>query len=380
MYSFIDVCSELIKRGHRVTFPTNEHFARSVREAGAEAIEFEFQMMRFPKALRQYPWCDSSSFWRMYASTFCPLTIGAAVAMVAELEEFYARNPPNVFVHEWFNLAGRILAKQLGRPAVQMSTNFAHHNSIVREDGVCTTPQPMLEFSPVLDTFMSMFGFEEKGQMWHVEPLNIFLIPKEFQYDVSLFDNRFKFVGATFSQRPSPTSWKNGAKKGEPLLLISEASTTVDDSFLKLCIEAFAESQYHVVFSKGSNSPEGSSKLLPNNFQVNRETFNREILPFSDVALCQGGMGTTLEFLYHGVPVVAVPSTPFNAEVAYRMAELGVGLSVPGRGVTPVVLKNAVDTAWMDKALRSRARRMQDNLRSKRGAELAADTIEEFLE
>jgi UDP:flavonoid glycosyltransferase YjiC (YdhE family) len=119
---------------------------------------------------------------------------------------------------------------------------------------------------------------------------------------------------------------------------------------------------------------------LPHNFEVNRDMSNREILPFADVAMCQGGMGTTLECLYHGVPVVAVPPMPFNSEVAFRMTELGLGLHAPERSMTPLVLKNAVDAASMDEALRRRVRRMQDNLKSNRGAELAANAIEEFLE
>lgn len=379
MYSILDVCSELIRRGHRVTFPTNEYFAHKVRETGSEAIVFDFPKS-FPKHLSQYASSDDSSFWRLFGSVGCPSAITTSVAMVGELEGFYTTNPPSVVLYEWLTFAGRILAKQLRRPAIQMSTYFARHNSMVRVDGICTTPQPLLEFSPVLDTFMSMFGFEGKDQLWHAEPINIFLIPREFQYDVDSFDSRFKFVGVTYSQRSNATSCKSGAEKDKPILLISEVSTTSDHRFLRMCIEAFAKSQYHVVFSKGPNSPEISSTLLPDNFEVKRETFNREILPFADVAMSPGGMGTTLEFLYHGVPVVAVPSMPFNSEVAYRVGELGVGLHVPERGMTPTILKNAVDTAMMDEALRRRVRRMQDVLNCQRGAELAANAIEEFLE
>lgn len=308
------------------------------------------------------------------------MSIMNALSIVGELGEFYETNPPDVILYEWFNFAGRIFAKHLRRPAIQLSTHFAHHDSMVRLNGVYTTPQPVLEFSPVLDNFMSVFGFEGKGQIWHAEPTNIFLIPREFQYDVDSFDGRFKFVGVTFSQRSNATSWRNGAGDGRPILLISEGSGSTDDRFLRLCIEAFAESRYQVVFLKGVSNAEVSSVVLPHNFEVNREMSNREILPFADVAVCQAGMGTTLECLYCGVPVVAVPSMPFNSEVAFRLTELGLGLHVTERGMTPLALKNAVDTASMDDAIRRRVSRMQDGLKSNRGAELAANAIEEFLE
>jgi UDP:flavonoid glycosyltransferase YjiC (YdhE family) len=48
--------------------------------------------------------------------------------------------------------------------------------------------------------------------------------------------------------------------------------------------------------------------------------------------------------------------------------------------MTPLALRSAVDTASMDARIRREVSRMQDGLRRNRGAELAADAIEEFLE
>lgn len=379
VYPPLGLCSELVRRGHRVTYPTSERFASKIREAGAEAIEIKAAEIRYPEKLFDRPLSDDTHFWRAHASIFGPALITIATGMVVDLENFYTRNRPDLILYEWFSFAGRILARHLRCPAMQVHAHFAHHDWIIRADGVCTNPEPMLEFARLLDSFMAMFGFEGKDHLWHAENVNIIFIPREFQYNSDTFDTRFKFVGPPLNRKPRAAVWMNRTEKQGPLLLISEASTTTGDGFLKVCIEAFSQSQYHVVFSKGSNSPEISSTLLPHNFEVNREAFNCEILPFSHVILCQGGIGTTLESLSYGVPVVAVPSSPFNSEVAYRMAELGLGVHVPEPSVTPRVLKNAVDTACSDEALRTRVRCMQDTLKSSSGAELAANAIEEFL-
>jgi len=376
----IDVCAELIRRGHRVTFPANDFFSAKLRGAGVEALELEFPKFSYPTKLLQHTPGDDSFFWRYFGSVDGPMCLMNALSVVGELGEFYEANPPDVILHEWFNFAGRILAKHLRRPAVQLSTHFAHHKSMVRLNGMYTTPRPVLEFSPMLDNFMSMFGFQGTGHIWHAEPLNIFLLPRDFQYDVDSFDSRFKFVGVAFSGRSNATPLRKNSDDGRPIVLISEGSGSTGDRFLKLCIEAFADSPYHVVFLTGVSNEEGSSVVLPRHFEIRRDTSNREILPFADVAVSQGGMQTTLECLYHGVPVVAVPSMPFNSEVAFRLTELGVGGHVPGRGMTPLALRMAVDTASMDDAIRSRVSRMQDHLKRNRGAELASDAIEEFLE
>ena len=41
VYPALALSSELVSRGHRVTYPTNERFAAKVRKAGATPIEFK---------------------------------------------------------------------------------------------------------------------------------------------------------------------------------------------------------------------------------------------------------------------------------------------------------------------------------------------------
>jgi MGT family glycosyltransferase len=368
----------MVKRGHRVTYPTNERFALRIRETGAEAVEFRSLDLSYPEKLFACPLSVDFNYWRMFASVVGTQILAQATATMTEVEGFYAANPPDLILYDWFSFAGRILAKHLRCPVIQVGAHFAHEGTLIRVDGVGMTPEPMLEFERMVDSYLSLFGFEGRGHIWDVEEMNIFFIPREFQYNVDSFDDRFKFVGATHNRKPRMPVWESRAEE-KPLVLISESTSSNDERFLKLCIEAFAESPYHVVFSKGSYSAEVASMRLPNNVEINREALNCEILPFADVMLCQGGMGTTLESLQYGVPVVAVPITPWHSEVAYRMTELGLGVCVPERGITPSSLKEAVDVAASDEALLGRVRRMQEDLNNNPGGKAAADAIEEFL-
>lgn len=378
LYPALGLSSELVRRGHRVTIPTNAKFAAKICEIGAEAVEFKMPETRYLEKILEDASPEESGYSRMY-TVFLPMNLTRAAATVAELKEFYSANPPDVILYDRFAFAGRILAKLLGRPTIQIQAHFAYHDFLMRIDGVGTNPEAMVAFGSLLDAFMSTYGFEESGHLWHFEDVNIFFIPKEFQYDSDSFDSRFKFVGATHNRAPRAGAWRNGAEKGKPLLLISETTSSLGQKFLTLCIKAFADSQYHVVFSKGLDSPEVPPHLWPRNFEINRDTPNCEILPFADVMVCQGGMGTTLESLYHGVPVVSVPSNPYNSEVSYRLVELGLGLDLPERSITPSALRQAVDTAYSDDALRRRVKHMQDTLRSTPGARAAADAVEEVL-
>ncbi len=379
VFPTLGLCSELLSRGHRVTYPISAGFAAKVREAGVTAIEFEFPEMKPTAATAQNPTHQDLESWGAFASEVAPWLIATAAAEVSELDGFYAADPPDLILYDWFAFAGRILAKRLGCPAVQVHGHFAHGDSLMRIDGVCTTPEPMLAFGQMVDSFMSTHDFQQRNHLWHYEKLNIFFVPREFQYQIESFDDRFRFVGATHNRKPRLGAWKNRAEKSKPLLLISEPTSSTDGGFVRLCIEAFADSRYHVVVSKAMNTPEIPAAALPRNFEINREAYNCEILPCAALMLCQGGMGTTLESLHHGVPVISVPPNPFNAEVAHRVAELGLGLYVRERGMTPKTLREAVDTAHSDIALFERVGRMQSDLASSPGAEAAADAIEEHL-
>lgn len=385
VYPALGLCSELMARGHRVTFPTDEVFAARIRQAGAEAIgsiDFRAPSNKHAENETQHSSSEYSQYWEDFVSATCPMLTETAAATVAELGGFYEANRPDVILYEWFSFAGRILAKRLGCPAIQICSHFAHpRDSVMRVDGICTNPDPMLKFGESIDALMSRYGFKEKGHLWHVEKMNLFFIPREFQYDADSFDDRFIFVGATHNRKSGTAVWKNEAANGKPILLISENTGSTDDEFLKLCVRAFGDSQYYVVFSKGLHSPEVSFSPLPGNFEINRKAYNRDILPFADVLLCQGGMGTTLESLYHGVPVVAVPSNPFNAEVTYRVAEMGLGIHIPERSMTSSALRQAVDTASFSEALRRRVKNIQRsfNIGPKTEVAVAADAIEEFL-
>lgn len=377
VYPALGICSELVSRGHRVTFPIGASLAARVREAGATAVEFEATALA-EKTIQDAP--EDSKLWGAFTSDVVPWVLATATTAVTQLREFYATNPPDVVLYDWFAFAGRILARQLGRPAIQVHGHFAHHHdSLMRIDGVCTSPEPILAFAESVDSFMSTYGFEGRRHLWHYEKLNIFCVPREFQYDAESFDSRFKFVGATHNRKPRAGAWQNKNETGKPLILISEPTSSTDGRFLKLCIEAFAESQYYVVVSKAASSPEVSAASLPRNFEINRDAFNCEILPFASLMLCQAGMGTTLESLYHGVPVIAVPPNAFNAEVAHRVAELGLGLHVPQRGMTAAALREAANAAFSDEALLGRVKRMQSKFASSPGAQAAADSIEAFL-
>jgi len=360
-----------------VTCPTTERFADKFRQAGAEPILFSAPEIKNAPKILQYPAPDDPKFWHVYASVFCPPLLLTAASTLADVEDFYRENVPDVVVYEWFAFAGRILAARLNRPAIQLWAHFAHHDNVVRIDGVCSNPEPLMGFAHLLDSFMAAHGLPGKNHLWHREKTNIYFIPREFQFDHESFDERFRFVGPSIG-RPPRSAWRNPSQ-GKKIVLVSESAVTRDSRFFKTCIEALADADYHVVYSVGDNSPQAKATTLPRNFSINKDAYNLEILPHASLIVCQGGTGTVMEALYHGVPVLAVPPTPFHCEVTDRVEELQLGLQIPDNQFSPASVRAGVDRILNDAALLQAVQAAQRKFKSAGGSQAAADAIESVL-
>ena len=378
VYPALGLCSELVRRGHRITYPTSDCFAEEIRQTGAHPLVFRVPSLTNVEMIWQLPLVNNLRSWQLYASIFEPLRLSIIAATVAETEGFYRDNPPDLIVYDWDSFAGKIVGRMLNRPAVHVHAHFAQQGFLIREDGVCMNPSPMLGFAHLLDSLLSAYGIEETGNLWHREDLNIIFVPREFQFDPASFDDRFHFVGPCLN-RPTRSAWKN-ISHGKPVLLISESAFAKGDgAFLRICIEAFADCEYHVVFSVGANTQQIERCSVPKNFEINKDAYNLEVLPHAAAVVCHSGMGIVLESLHFGVPIVAIPNPAYNSEVAYRVAELGLGIHLRDCDVSSNSLRASVGALMTDTVMRERLKVMQKNVRNSGGAELAADLLEGAL-
>jgi len=305
--------------------------------------------------------------------------IDLAKWVLSELSDFYDMNRPDLVVYDQFCFAARILAHRLALPAVQIYSGCAHYKRFyIRENGVCLTPSSLLDVGSEIDSFLSHYGVKGGDSLWHTEKLNIHFIPKEFQHHADYFDERFCFVGACLNRDFIPT-WKDNSG-GSPIILVSNTTLMEDAQYFKSIIDAFSGSEFHVILSIcGYNITDESLGTLPRNFEINRHASHLEILPHAALAICQGGTGNTLEPVYYGIPVVAVPYTPFHEEIAYRIGELGLGVCLPGNELSVRSLRHSVSQVVGNPAIIEAIARMRRAFSSAGGAKRAVDRIEEFL-
>ena len=379
VYPVLGLCPELIKRGYRVSYATDSFYAPAMREVGVEPLVYRPPELGDTEDITKVYELSPSLWWEYCAQRVFPYFVQNARAIVSQLMPLYRSDPPDLILYDRISYAGRILSRSLECRAVRLCQHFAYYNGLMyRDQGVCRNPEPMLKFSDQLDEFFAAHGIEEQGNFWHTEALNLYFIPECFQHNAGLFDERSCFVGPCLNRQFMPV-WRRIDAEG-PVILVSDVSASGDERYFNRLIDAFEGSAFQVVLSLGKSFSPGVLRPLPRNFHINSlHASHLEILPHTALSISQGGMGTTLEALSFGVPVIALPPSPFHEEIAYRVTELGLGMHLSRKDVTEDSLKQSAERLVSDAKVAAQLQQMRGCLRGVDGARRAGEKIAAFL-
>jgi MGT family glycosyltransferase len=387
LYPILPLCNELIAHGLRVSCPVNIRYAGRVNATGAEAVVFT--ELPVDKALRAENEARAELLTtdprRLETSDLEWEHLSRSTAdFLSQVVGPYERDPPDLIIYNRYSIPGRIVAHRQRLPAIQFSPHFAYPgHSRLWQRGSCETPDGMVAYGERLDSLLAVYDIHTSDNLWHTERLNLHLIPREFQYRADIFDDRFLFCGSLV-QRPFESIWRP-RQAGRPIVLISGYSglpetKSSDWAYFKLFVEALADEPCHCVLSIGDGVSADSLTPLPANFEVNHRTSHLEILRHATLFACHGGMGSSLEALYNGVPVLAIPSSPYTEEVAHRVNELRVGTVLPRSDLRVNTLRETVLAMLRDDSLRQRAGELQQVFSRSGGVTAAARRIERFLQ
>jgi MGT family glycosyltransferase len=104
-----------------------------------------------------------------------------------------------------------------------------------------------------------------------------------------------------------------------------------------------------------------------------------DVLKHADLFISHAGMGSTMESLTCGVPMLVAPQMAEEQANADRLVELGAARMLPADGLTAETMRAAIDAALADEGIRRRARELRDEIRAAGGAAAAADSVEAAL-
>jgi MGT family glycosyltransferase len=368
---------ELVGRGHRVSYATGEKFADVVTSAGATYVPTSSTM---PSA--SMPIDDFGV--EVVAQVMNHLAVDARANAPMLLSRFQ-EDRPDAVCYDSMSVIGRILAANLGLPDIMLVPNLAFNDSFSLLNESAT---PSFDHPAVREAVRSMrwlaAEFDLAAHAGHpfLNPpasLNIVCIPREFQIAGDTFDERYRFVGPSVDARGHGDDWRPPAN-GSPLVFVSLGTMFNDHpDFFRMCVEAFADSSWNVAMAIGEQTDPAALGDIPRNVEVRAYFPQVSVLEHAAAFVSHAGMGSTMESLYFGVPLVAVPQIPEQEMNASRAEELGLGRVLDAATVTAEQLRATVDDASGDALIRANLEAMRDRVRGAGGAVAAADAIEAHL-
>jgi MGT family glycosyltransferase len=367
----LGIVTELVARGHRVSYATTPDFAARVAQAGASPVLYHSTLPSDS---------DPTTTWPEDLGEGLLLSLQESIATLPEIEAAFRHDRPDLVLSEDTMGAGRVMAAKWGIPAIQVWPFFAVNEHWSWWTHVDQSASTRVQRHRTMTAFLDSQGLGSVKDYFAANlDGGIVLMPRTFQYRGETFSERFAFVGPCLTERAFQGSWQ--APTGErPVLYISLGTVhSRRPEFYRACFDAFADLPWHVVMAVGHFIEPSSLGEPAANFQVHPRVPQLSVLSQASVFVTHAGMNSTMESLYYGVPMVAIPQMVEQEHNARRVEELGLGRLVAREEATATHLREAVLSIAADKGMPERLHAMRAASRGAGGAPAAADFVEASL-
>ncbi|MEK4057847.1 macrolide family glycosyltransferase [Paenibacillus sp. FSL F4-0087] len=376
----IGVVQELISRGEEVVYFTIEAYRERMEKTSAVVRTFDGQ--KFIKAFvtggRDY-----------LLERVNGLLLTADIVIPSVLEQIKGEHFDYI-IHDSMFGCGRLLAQILKLPAINSCTSFAQAEESfdhLLQHFFLNVPAEIAQ--PINDTFHSLtMRLQKKYEVEIASPYEVFCNPapltivyttKEFQPYGEEFDHTYQFVGPSIVSRLSHEDFDMEGIKGKRLIYIS-LGTIFNQAldFYKLCLEALGNTDYTIVMSVGDRTQLADLGAIPENFIVKRYVPQMDVLQSAKLFITHGGVNSTNEGLYYGVPLIILPQSADQPIIAEQVVSRGAGLRLQMQTLTANQLREAVDHVLSVPSFEKTAANLRESFRKSGGYHCAVDAIFEF--
>ena len=371
----LGVVTELVSRGHQVSYYGYEPFRKVVEETGAAFIScdaYDAQLHLTAEEAKRIG-SDLELSTRVLVDT----TLSLDDMVCREME----RLKPDCIVADSMAVWGKCVAKKQNVPFVSSTTTFAfnQHSAKLMKQSLGELLALLLAM-PKINRHIQRLrdrGYPVKSVLELIQndadTDTIVYTSPQFQPCAETFSDKYAFVGPSI--RPARETVQKSRKT-----LVYISMGTVNNDMLPLyrtCIEALKDTGYQVILSVGYAVDIAKLGILPEGIQVYPSVDQIAVLQKADVFLTHCGMNSASEGLAFGVPLVMLPKTKEQGAVAARAEQLGAGLRL--KKTDAASIREAVETVLREPRYRESAASIAQGFRNCTGAKGAADKIESCL-
>ncbi|KIF79269.1 hypothetical protein QR77_29255 [Streptomyces sp. 150FB] len=367
---------QLAERGVRVTYILDEVNRPAVEAAGGALIGYPGNRLRLGGE-------SSVGAGRMF-EVMLGFQTHTVEVILPQVRAALDQDVPDLLIYDYESfVAGRTLARAwdcptvLFAPAIASNEHYSVHAEAFADD--------MTEMKQGVEELFALLSRVEPDEeaAWSLmtplydEPTVVFL-PREYQPEGDTFDDRFTFVGHCVPDTPPDSDWRP-PETGARVALISLGTESNERAgFFRTCAEAFDDGGWHAVMTLGRGNTAHDIPVAPN-LESHEWLPHAAVLPHASALVCHGGIGSIMEALYFGCPVVIVPHTPEHIVNGRRLVELGLGVVYNTDEMVPGTLRQVVDDLASDPVVQDRLDHMSAAIRGAGGAARAADMVEKIL-
>lgn len=374
---------ELTSRGERVIYYNSEAYRAKVQQTGAEFRAYHLNYDFGPPPGPLAPFAAMS------------LILGAGESVLRDQLEAARAENPSAIIYDSMCPWGKQIAQLLRRPAIcscavlytgsQNLRAWSGDNSLSRHmlADPFTVVRGILRYQHMAFRLRRQFGVTSPNVFdFFANPgdLTLLYTSRYFQIGGDLFDTRFKFVGPLFEQRndapPFPLDWIGDA----PLLFVSLGTLFNNrPDFFRTCVAAFARSRFRVVIAFGDRVAREQLGTLPENIAAYPYVRQLDLFPRASLFITHGGMNSTSEAAWFGVPMLLAPQVGDQIFIARQVVRLGAGEQIDSFNISPDALREAAERVVNNPAYRLASQKIGESFRAAGGVKSAADEIQKFI-
>ncbi|WJD83828.1 macrolide family glycosyltransferase [Priestia megaterium] len=377
----IALVEELVKKGEDVVYYCVEEYKNKIKKTGAIFRPYENFVSNIDPMKRMTEKIDPLEML---------LFMGRSMDKIIEviLNEISEEKYDYVIYDNNF-AAGWIIADVLGIPKISSCTTFAINEDIfsalIKSRGEIDKTSPRYrEIEEISTKWKHKYGVilsDSQNLMSCPGDITIVFTSKLYQPHADKFDESFIFVGPSIAPRKDVETLPLKSIPSNRLIFISMGTVfNQQPELYTICFKAFQESKATVVLSVGKQTDIRQFKDIPPNFIVRNYVPQLEILQQADVFITHGGMNSSSEGLYFGVPLVVIPVMGDQPIVANRIEELGAGLQLNRQELDAITLRNTTKQVLSNSSFKERSLEIGKSLRDSGGYNKAVEAILKFKE
>lgn len=398
----VGLATELVRRGHRVTYSTGAKYRGSAEQAGATWLPWrEARDCDDTDVAAAFPEMDSSGGMSAMFSSFEHIFFGTGPGQLADLSRLHDEDPVDIVIGETTCVGAPFLHEARGVPWVGFSLSpLALRSRHLPPLGIPVRPGrgPLGRArDAMIRAAVDVTLARRMRSLLNVARVRAGLPPTSALGMDSLFSSQLQLCqGVPGLEYPRPDTpahlhfvgdaaagtriaseepdWLADLDPARPIVHVTPGTLDTSGDLVGPAVEALAGTPAQVVVGGDpAQVPAAPNVVAPG--WVPHDL----LLPRTAVVVSNGGYGGLLATLARGVPLVVAPGGQDKPEGARRVAWSGAGIDLRSRRPSPARLREAVEQCLGDSSYRRAARRLADQFAAAGGAPRAADLVEQLI-